>query len=92
MLRSTPVPIRDTDELREVCSGMWGGKEAFIEGCSSNPPTIPILDCSYHRVVTFDPTSNGQVALVIYEWNDVPCLGVTTPDNSVGGVYRPVRL
>jgi len=32
MLRSTPVPIRDTDELREVCSGMWGGKEAFIEG------------------------------------------------------------
>jgi hypothetical protein len=60
--------------------------------CSSNPPTIPILDCSYHRVVTFDPTSNGQVALVIYEWNDVPCLGVTTPDNSVGGVYRPVRL
>ena len=26
------VPIRDTDDLREVCSGMWGGKEAFIEG------------------------------------------------------------
>ena len=42
--------------------------------------------------VTFNPTSNGQVALVIYEWNDVSYLGVDTPDNSVGGVYRPVRL
>ena len=41
--------------------------------------------------VTFDSTSNGQVALVIYEWNDVSYLGVDTPDNSVGGVYRPVR-
>jgi hypothetical protein len=26
------VPIADTDDLREVCSGMWGGKEAYIEG------------------------------------------------------------
>ncbi|ODN76627.1 hypothetical protein L202_05274 [Cryptococcus amylolentus CBS 6039] len=25
------VPISDTDNLREVCSGMYGGKEAYIE-------------------------------------------------------------
>jgi hypothetical protein len=35
--------------------------------------------------------SSGQVALVLYEWSDVPYLGVDTPDNSVGGVNRPVR-
>ncbi|ORY26066.1 lung seven transmembrane receptor-domain-containing protein [Naematelia encephala] len=64
------VPIRDTDDLREVCSGMYGGKNAFID-------------------VTFNPTSSGQVALVMYEWKDVPYLGVETPDNSVGGVARP---
>ena len=29
---------------------------------------------------------------MIYEWADVPYLGVDTPDNSVGGVYRPVRV
>lgn len=26
------VPIADTDDLREVCSGMYGGKDAHIEG------------------------------------------------------------
>ncbi|RSH94248.1 hypothetical protein EHS25_004051 [Saitozyma podzolica] len=57
------VPIADTDDLREVCSGMWGGKEAYIE-------------------VSFNPESSGQVALVLYEWSDVPYLGVDTPDNS----------
>ncbi|KAK8861208.1 hypothetical protein IAR55_002027 [Kwoniella newhampshirensis] len=57
------VPISDTDSLREVCSGMYGGKSAYIE-------------------VAFDPTSSGQVSLIIYEWKDVPYLGVETPDNS----------
>jgi hypothetical protein len=42
-------------------------------------------------LVEFDPASSGQVALVIYEWSDVPYLGVDTPDNSVGGGNRPVR-
>lgn len=28
------VPISDTDQLRETCSGMYGGSEAFIEGQS----------------------------------------------------------
>ncbi|WRT65287.1 uncharacterized protein IL334_002230 [Kwoniella shivajii] len=57
------VPISDTDSLREVCSGMYGGKDAYIE-------------------VNFDPTSSGQVALIIYEWKDVPYLGVESSDNS----------
>jgi hypothetical protein len=42
--------------------------------------------------VSFNPTSSGQVSLIIYEWNDVSYLGVDTPGNEVGGVIRPVRL
>ncbi|XAO22907.1 hypothetical protein I312_101682 [Cryptococcus bacillisporus CA1280] len=57
------VPISDTDSLREVCSGMYGGKDAYIE-------------------VTFDQTSSGQVALVIYEWKDVQYLGVQNGDEA----------
>jgi hypothetical protein len=41
------------------------------------------------RTVSFDPSSAGQVALVIYEWKDVQYLGADTPDNSVGN--PPVR-
>lgn len=26
------VDIQDTDEVREVCSGMFGGKNAYIDG------------------------------------------------------------
>lgn len=29
------VNIRDTDAVREVCTGMYGGKEAYIERESS---------------------------------------------------------
>jgi hypothetical protein len=42
--------------------------------------------------VSFNPTSSGQVSLIIYEWKDVSYLGVSTPGNEVGGVIRPVRL
>jgi hypothetical protein len=42
--------------------------------------------------VSFNPTSSGQVSLIIYEWKDVSYLGVNTPGNEVGGVIRPVRL
>jgi hypothetical protein len=42
--------------------------------------------------VSFNPTSSGQVSLIIYEWSDVSYLGVNTPGNEVGGVIRPVRL
>ncbi|WWC69036.1 uncharacterized protein I206_102972 [Kwoniella pini CBS 10737] len=64
------VPISDTDSLREVCSGMYGGKDAHIE-------------------VTFNPSSSGQVALIVYEWKDVPYLGVETPDNAATGEDQP---
>jgi len=43
-------------------------------------------------IVSFNPTSSGQVSLIIYEWKDVSYLGVDTPGNEVGGVIRPVRL
>ena len=36
-LTATIVPIADTDSLREVCSGMWGGKDAYIQGMSPVP-------------------------------------------------------
>ncbi|WWC60033.1 uncharacterized protein I303_102596 [Kwoniella dejecticola CBS 10117] len=64
------VPISDTDSLREVCSGMYGGKDAYIE-------------------VTFNPTSLGQVALIVYEWKDVPYLGIETPDSTGTGEEQP---
>jgi hypothetical protein len=32
MQADRPVPIRDTDSLREACSGMYGGQSAYIEG------------------------------------------------------------
>ena len=41
--------------------------------------------------VSFNPSSSGQVSLIIYEWSDVSYLGVDTPGNEVGGVIRPVR-
>ncbi|KAF8509794.1 lung seven transmembrane receptor-domain-containing protein [Gautieria morchelliformis] len=50
------VPVSDADWQRQVCSGMWGGKNAHIN-------------------VSFDNNSQGQVAMVIYEWKDVGYLG-----------------
>ncbi|KAI0669739.1 lung seven transmembrane receptor-domain-containing protein [Trametes maxima] len=53
------VPIADTDYDRQICSGMWGGKNTYIN-------------------VTFDSASQGQLAMVIYEWGDVAYLGKET--------------
>ncbi|KAI0652014.1 lung seven transmembrane receptor-domain-containing protein [Trametes meyenii] len=53
------VPIADTDYDRQICSGMWGGKNTYIN-------------------VTFDSGSQGQLAMVIYEWGDVAYLGKET--------------
>ncbi|KAJ3556522.1 hypothetical protein NM688_g1987 [Phlebia brevispora] len=53
------VPVSDTDYDRQICSGMWGGKNTFIN-------------------VTFDESSQGQLAMVIYEWKDMPYLGKVT--------------
>ncbi|KAK4703861.1 chitin deacetylase, partial [Phenoliferia sp. Uapishka_3] len=63
------VLISSQDEVRQVCSGMYGhGKEdAFIE-------------------VIFAASSRGQLALVIFEWEDAKYLGVdpsgSTSDNA----------
>lgn len=40
-------------------------------------------------VVTFDPSSSGQLALVLYEWDDVKYLGADTPGNEDDSM--PVR-
>ncbi|KAL1760917.1 lung seven transmembrane receptor-domain-containing protein [Schizophyllum commune] len=53
------VDFQDTDYSRQICSGMWGGKDTFIN-------------------VTVDGSSQGQVAMVIYEWADWQYLGVET--------------
>jgi len=75
---------------------MFGGSEAFIEGMSRMLHHRDIFLMSANRIaadllVSFNPTSSGQVSLVIYEWSDVQYLGVDTPENSVGGISRPVR-
>jgi len=47
------------------------------------PPAEPIPECAEplltsSRIVTFDKSSHGQLAAVIYEWSDVQYLGKTT--------------
>ena len=44
------------------------------------------------NTVDFAGTSSGQVALVMYEWKDVPYLGAMTPDEGVGRPAHPVRF
>ncbi|KAI0782376.1 lung seven transmembrane receptor-domain-containing protein [Irpex lacteus] len=53
------VPFSETDYDRQICSGMWGGKDTYIN-------------------VTFGGTSQGQLAMVIYEWKDMQYLGKVT--------------
>ena len=67
------VPISHTDYDRQTCSGMWTSENTYINGISQ-PLHI------YHRrlvgfSVTFDAKSQGQLASVIYEWEDVKYLG-----------------
>ncbi|KAG8219491.1 lung seven transmembrane receptor-domain-containing protein [Butyriboletus roseoflavus] len=65
------APFSDSDYSRQVCSGMWGGPETYIN-------------------VTFDAgSSQGQVAMVIYEWKDVKYLGRVTSetDDSLPKTY-----
>ncbi|KAH7106927.1 lung seven transmembrane receptor-domain-containing protein [Auriculariales sp. MPI-PUGE-AT-0066] len=59
--RAFQVPIVHTDDGNQVCSGMWGGSNAFIN-------------------LTFDASSEGQLAAVIYEWDDVSYLGRASSD------------
>ncbi|GAA6007489.1 hypothetical protein JCM10207_006361 [Rhodosporidiobolus poonsookiae] len=53
------VLVDSSDEVRQVCSGMYGKgvQDPFIE-------------------VIFSPSSRGQLALVVFEWEDAKYLGV----------------
>ncbi len=66
------VLTRSTDYSRQICSGMWGGPSAYINGMRE-------FWC-YERglsylLVSFDSTSQGQLAMVIYEWEGAKYLG-----------------
>lgn len=71
------VLISQSDEVRQVCSGMWGkGKQdAFIEGVYNMAMVGRSLSDTFNAVI-FGPSSRGQVALVIYEWQDASHLGI----------------
>ncbi|CAM0141076.1 unnamed protein product [Umbelopsis sp. WA50703] len=56
------VPLSSNDESATTCSGMWS-KSAFPGG------TDPYIR------VGFDSTSEGDVAVLIYEWNDYSKIG-----------------
>ncbi|KAG8760678.1 hypothetical protein FRC14_002359 [Serendipita sp. 396] len=57
--------LSSADANRQVCSGMYGGSDAYIN-------------------VTFDAKSEGDLAMVIYEWNDSTYLGKVVPgDNNL---------
>ncbi|KDQ19742.1 hypothetical protein BOTBODRAFT_101250 [Botryobasidium botryosum FD-172 SS1] len=62
---SLDLPITDTDDLRQVCSGMWADQSTYIN-------------------VTFDKSSAGRLAMVIYEYRDVELLGKVTAQDELG--------
>ncbi|KAI8458999.1 lung seven transmembrane receptor-domain-containing protein [Phakopsora pachyrhizi] len=64
---SYQVLISDTDDVRQVCSGMW---QKFAK---SREPYIEIF---------FGPASKGHLALVIYEWRDARYLGIDSTNQS----------
>lgn len=80
------VLISDQDDVRQVCTGMWGkGKQdAFIEGTAngrrvqrgSRGRRRDELTRGFDYAVLFSPSSRGQLALVIFEWQDAKYLGV----------------
>ncbi|TDL28022.1 hypothetical protein BD410DRAFT_739394 [Rickenella mellea] len=53
------VPISDSDDSYQVCSGMWAGSSTYIN-------------------ITFDSSSQGNLAVVLYEWKDNEILGKVT--------------
>jgi hypothetical protein len=62
---------------------MYGGEKAYISCEQRYPrPVHLFLDTRLlwsQITVTFDPTSTGQLALVLYEWSDVKYLGADSP-------------
>ncbi|KIM88622.1 hypothetical protein PILCRDRAFT_2830 [Piloderma croceum F 1598] len=83
------VPVSDTDYSRQICSGMWSSQSTFINGTvllelASDRSVVVLMQAS----VTFEP-SQGQLAMVIYEWNDVKYLGkiTSTTDDTLPKTY-----
>jgi len=71
------VLISDTDDLRQVCSGMW---QKFAK---SRDPYIEII---------FGPASSGQLALVIYEWQDAKFLGINPSNQQAENSWQEDRV
>ncbi|KAG0147286.1 hypothetical protein CROQUDRAFT_670677 [Cronartium quercuum f. sp. fusiforme G11] len=76
LVRGYQVLISDTDNVRQVCSGMWqkfaGSREPYIE-------------------ILFGPSSKGRLALVIYEWQDAKYLGVDESDRNIPNTWSTNR-
>ena len=87
------VPVSDADYDRQICSGMWGGDNTFINGARVPVRRSYISGLNGIYSVTFDSTSQGQLAMVIYEWKDMAYLGkVTSQDDEYMPVSRPSRI
>lgn len=71
------VAISDKDEIKQVCSGMYGGENAYINGERRRVPKLR-SSLTLIRIVSFVNGSKGQLAMVIYEWEDVRWLGKET--------------
>lgn len=79
LVRSYEVSVSDHDLDRQICSGMWAGHETYINGMQrQSSPLYWSDDISF--IVTFEPHSQGQLTMVLYEWKDVPYLGKPTSE------------
>jgi len=68
---------------------MWGGSSAYINGNWTHVHYRLILNSVS---VTFDSTSRGQLAMVIYEWKDAKYLGKvhhSDTDNELPVSFQP---
>jgi hypothetical protein len=83
---SYEVPILDKDYSRQICSGMWSDQHTFINGTR---PIIDPLHAANLGLVSFDSTSQGHLAMVIYEWKDYQYLGKVTSETDE---YLPVSI
>lgn len=73
------VPVTESDWSRQVCSGMWSSDKTYINGsCCFRPCSVLFWVADTTFAVTFDSTSEGQLAMVIYEWRDMAYLGKVT--------------
>lgn len=64
---------------------MWSGTSTYINGNTTT--SLSTLVQAHSHAVTFEPESQGQVAMVIYEWVDSRYLGKVVDPNAE---YLPV--